>query len=120
MLNIKKNKVKKSLIDDFVKISLISNFYCSIKKINTLNNVLLTEDLNLALKLKKTYLVLITQLKLNDHSFKILMCDLNKNNNLFEKEKRSNYSNLINTLEQTKKVLTQISIELDSKLKLLT
>ena len=87
MLNIKKNKIKKSLIDDFVKISLISNFYFSIKEVNSTNNAVIAENLNLALKLKKTYLSLITQLKLNDNSFNILICDLNKNNNLFEKEK---------------------------------
>lgn len=120
MLNMKKNKIKKSLIDDFVKISLISNFYYSIQKVNIINNTLLVENLNLASKLKKTYLSLITKLKLNDNSFKILMCDLNKNNNLFEKEKMSNYRNLANTFKETKKVLTQISVELDSKLKLLT
>lgn len=119
MLNIKKNKMKKSLIDDFVKISLISNFYSSIKKLNITNNVLLIENINLSLKLKKAYLSLITQLKLNDLSFNILISDLNKNNNLFEKERKSNYANLANTLEETKKVLTRISVELDSKLKLL-
>ena len=120
MPNYRKNKIKVSLIDDFIQISLISNFCCSIERLNlNQHQTLLKENSNLVYILNKRYMELIEQLKLNDNSFKVLVNDLNKNNNLFEKEKQANFCHIEKTLKETKKVLTRIYAELDSKLKLL-
>lgn len=121
MLYHKKNKIKLSLIDDFIQISLISNFCCSVDNFKVSSDqILLNENLNLVLKLKDIYMSVVKKLKLYDTPFIILVSELNKNNTLFEKEKCFNFKNINQTLEKMKKVLTQISAELDSKLKLLT
>ena len=119
MTTLRKQKIKKSLIDDFIQISLISNFYFSLRNNNIANSYLSNDDARLLEFLKQSYLEIIKDLKLNDNSFMLLVCELNKNNQLFEKEQKSNFQNLGKTIDQTKKVLITISNELDVKLKLL-
>ena len=113
-----KNKIKILLIDDFVKISLISNFYYSLNifKTETIKNFNLSDKL--ALDLKNKYIKIIKKLNLNDQSFDLLLTELNLNNKLFEREYSENFKNLNRTLNETKKVLTEIANSLDYKLKL--
>ena len=85
MTTLRKQKIKKSLIDDFVQISLISNFYFSLRNNNIANSHLSNDDARLLEFLKQSYLGIIKDLKLNDNSFMLLVCELNKNNQLFEK-----------------------------------
>ena len=113
-----KNKIKILLIDDFVKISLISNFYYSLNifKTETIKNFNLNDKL--VLDLKNKYIKIIKKLNLNDQSFDLLLTELNLNNKLFEREYNENFKNLNRTLNETKKVLTEIANSLDYKLKL--
>ena len=121
MSNIRRNKVKLSLIDDYIQIYLINNFCLSVEKIKLTDEqfFLLNENKLACSKLNENYLYLFEKLKLKDLSLNLLLKDLKDNNMMFQKEKNNNFSTLNHTLFETKKALELISTNLNSKLKLL-
>lgn len=120
MRNPTKNKVKLSLIDDYIKIVLINNFF---------QNDILLNDLSLERKvaeirqlnnhIKLIYEQLFEMLKLNDTSLMILKNDLNQNNKMFNLETNSNFNHTPKIVEKAYNDLIDISQNLNEKLKVL-
>ena len=112
----KRKKIKLSLIDDYIKILLIENFFNNpFESINC--SKLFFETKNLSQTLKNKYDNLLNQLKLNDLSLLILKKELKENNNLYQHEKTHNFTSLEKTLFQTKFKLDEISNNLTNKIK---
>ena len=115
-----KNKVKLSLIDDYIKIVLINNFF---------QNDILLNDLSLESKvaeirqlnnhIKLIYEQLFETLKLNDTSLMILKNDLKQNNQMFNLETNSNFNHTPKIVEKAYNDLIDISQNLNEKLKVL-
>jgi hypothetical protein len=121
MSNFKRNKIKLSLIDDYIQIYLINNFCLSVENIHLTDEqfFLLKENKTICSKLNENYLCIFEKLKLQDLSLSVLLKDLKNNNTMLKKEQDNNFSTLNYTLSETKKVLDSISTSLDTKLKLL-
>lgn len=112
-----KNKVKLSLIDDYIKIILIKNFLNSTFNENNTGCVALLQNTQeLDSQLEKIYEALFAKLKMNDLSFDILKKELKENNSLFLKTKQNNFLNLENTLNNSNLQLNVIFNSLKSKI----
>jgi len=117
-----KNKVKLSLIDDYVKIVLIKNFFD-----NSFDNLNLDEQVRNAIQqtrslncqLEDFYEKLITKLKLDDISFDILKHDLTQNNQLFLRQANQNFEHFPQIVGKTSSDIINIVKELAQKLKVL-
>ncbi len=117
-----KNKIKLTLIDDYIKICLIKNFLN-----NDFNQAKLTPFyLNLISKLKhlnstleQIYCKIFEKLKLNNTSLDVLKRDLLNNNIQFEKEHLNNYLNCAKTIDKSNLLLNSILNNLKQKLKVL-
>lgn len=112
----KKNKIKLSLIDDYINIVLIKNFF---------NNSFAAFDLtdehtqkinnskSLDLMLEKTYISLFEKLNLKDLSFDILTKELEQNNSLFLSTNQANIERVFNrTLLSLNSILNNLSSKL--------
>lgn len=120
MINTKRNKIKLSLIDDYIKIVAIENFYNTLNDFSNENfSTLICNIKQLDFELKTTYTKLIKKLKLNDLSFLILKKELSLNNSIFINEQKTQFSNLKSTIEKTSEELNQINNNLKEKMKLL-
>lgn len=99
-----KNKLKLSLIDDYVKLVIFENFF------NTYNNLSFKEAISKRrqnTRLKKLYDILFEKLSMNDCSLLLLRQQLNKNNQLemlcnqqTEKDTLKKIFNSINNIEK--------------------
>lgn len=114
-----KNKLKLSLIDDYIKIVLIKNFYSNSFEDVDLND----ESIKLMDSCKKlnqllfsTYELLLEKLKLNEVSLDVLKQELELNNLMFLKEKAENFSHLNELCNKNTKLLTAINLNLKTKL----
>ena len=115
----KKQKLKLSLIDDYVQISLIKNFLNnSFENIQFTNESvsLMKSTQDLDIMLEQIYVSIFKALKLNDASFLVLKKELSENNSLFLNTKNCNFENLDYILSQSNLKLTQILNELKIKL----
>ncbi len=111
-----KRKLKLSLIDDYIKIITIKNFYNNpleqyynveiLKKINKLKELLNN--------LSTIYLQIFEKIRLKDESFMLLNHELSLNNKLFES---ITYENFSQTVDKTDNDLHSITNNLSYKLK---
>ena len=117
-----KKKVKLSLIDDYIRIVLIENFYNNSFEMfeldedltNTINK---TKSVNC--ELKEIYEKLFEVLKLNDISLLVLKKELQINNNLYKKTLNKGILNLIEVLNRNFLELSIIKLNLNKKLQTL-
>ena len=118
MLN--KNKIKLSLIDDYIKIIIIKNFFNNsyFEKVNTIScSHLIYTTQQLDFNLELIYNKIFDKLKLNNLSLIILKEELNSNNSLFLQLKKSNFINIANFISNLLKELTTIEQNLKQKTK---
>lgn len=111
-----KRKLKLSLIDDYIKIITIKNFYNNpleqyynveiLKKINKLKELLNN--------LSTIYLQIFEKIRLKDESFILLNHELSLNNKLFES---ITYENFSQTVDKTDNDIHSITNNLSYKLK---
>ena len=90
-----KNKIKLSLIEDYIKIVLIKNFYSNSFDdidLSAESRKLLDNCKKLNQLLLSTYELLLDKLNLNDISLDILKQELKQNNLMFLREKTDNFS----------------------------
>lgn len=113
-----KNKIKLSLIDDYIKICLIKNFLS-----NNFDSFNLSPSyLNLLSELKQTnsilehsYNLLIQKLNLNNESLLILKDEVSKNNRQFELIEKEGSNNVIKLIDESNKEINIILSSLDQK-----
>lgn len=112
----RKNKIKLSLVDDYIKIIIIKNFFNNqIENISTNCFDLLKSTQNLDIMLEKIFENLFEQLKMNDSSLALLKKELKENNSLFLTLKRNNFSDLEKTLKTSNNLLINIMENLKKK-----
>ena len=117
-----KNKVKLSLIDDYIRIVLIENF-----NNNSFEMFELDEDLTNTInktkavnsELKEIYEHIFDAMKLNDMSLLVLKKELKSNNNLYKRTINKNLLNLIEVLNRNFLELSIIKLNLKKKLQTL-
>ena len=117
-----KNKVKLSLIDDYIRIVLIENF-----NNNSFEMFELDEDLTNTInktkavnsELKEIYEHIFDAMKLNDMSLLVLKKELKSNNNLYKRTVNKNLLNLIEVLNRNFLELSIIKLNLKKKLQTL-
>lgn len=120
MCKLTKNKVKLSLIDDYIKIVLINNFFQNDILLNDLSlEGKVTEIKQLNNRIKLIYEQLFDILKLNDTSLMILKNDLKQNNQMFTLETNSGFNHTPKIVEKAYNDLIDISQNLNEKLKVL-
>lgn len=117
-----KNKIKLTLIDDYIKICLIKNFLCNnfnqIDLPNSyLNEVEKLKQLNATLE--QIYCEIFEKLHLNNLSLDILKKDLKHNNSQFENEEKKNNTNYTKLIDQSNNQLNSILFHLKEKLQVL-
>ena len=117
----RKNKIKMSLVDDYVKIGILNNLFEKLLTTaitqNTKDNI--QKQIASSTQLKIVYDVLFELLKINDVSLLILKNDLNQNNALFYKLKQDNFSHLDEIIKKASKDIDTIALNLKEKLKAL-
>ena len=106
-----KNKIKLTLIDDYIKICLIKNFLYNNFNEQDLSNLYLDEieklkKLNTALE--HLYCEIFEKLQLNNLSLDILKKDIKHNNFQFENEEKKHTSNYTKLIDQSKIQLNTI------------
>lgn len=114
----KRKKVKLSLIDDYIKIIIVNNFYK-----NPINqNILDNDTINLINKiklisenLKIKYDEIFEKLKLNDLSLLILKKELHSNNSIYNSFLKSNFNNIQPTLIKIESTLKNILSDFQAK-----
>ena len=114
-----KNKIKLSLIDDYIKIVLIKNFYSnSFEEVDITddNKTLMDTSKKLNQVLFSTYELLFEKLKLNDASLDVLKQDLEKNNLMFLQKQSQNFADLKEIFTKQIDLLNNINLNLKSKL----
>ena len=107
----KRNKVKLSLIDDYINILLVENFFnndIDIKNFKTTTQEKYEKLKTLTSTLKSNYDKVFESLKLNDLSLLILKKELKNNNSFFQNVKQNNFELLDRKLDKTLKFLTKI------------
>lgn len=112
-----KTNLKLSLIDDYIQIVLIENFFKN--EISTIFSSLSTNIHKIQKHcslLKSFYEKLINLLKLNNVSFLVLQKQLSLNNTLYEKEKLNNFLNTPKIINQFEETLINISKNIKQKL----
>ncbi len=109
-----KSAIKLSLIDDYITISLIDNFYNNNFSCNLIP--IIEKQKSLCLSLKKIYDKIFTLLNLKDISFSILEEQLSKNNHLYFQQANETFENLEKTLSKNEMLLSNINTNLGKKL----
>ena len=118
----KKRKVKLSLIDDYIRIILIENFYNNSFDAFNLDEEtlkLLNKTKTFNLQLKNIYDELLEKLNLNDISLLILKKELKTNNTMFKRISNKSFLNLLEVCERNNLELNLIELNLKQKLKTL-
>lgn len=116
MMYYTKKKIKLSLIEDYILICLVNNFY-----LNSFNSLadeirsLFEQTKQLNSQLKDTYELMFNKLKMNDLSLLILKKELKENNSLYKISKLQNFANIATTIESFNEKLTNILNNLPSK-----
>ena len=111
-----KRKIKLSLIDDYVKICLIKNFYfndffnISLKQKNCIENIKIT-----LLATSNIYDNIFKECKMNDVSLLVLQKELSENNNMFTHQLKD-MGELDNLLIQHRNEISNIYTGLKEKL----
>ena len=103
-----KNKIKLSLIDDYIKIVLIKNFLnnsFSAFELNKEQTDQINHSKTLVCLLDKTYNSIFDKLKLNDLSFEILKKELSQNNILFLRTTASKLNQILNSNNLTLNII---------------
>ena len=119
MLCFKKNKIKLSLIEDYISLILFKNFFNNdFTFINTDKNKLYKSQAKLN-SLLKLYENAFLKLKMNDLSLLILKKELKRNNYLYSQEQKSNFSTIHFTVEKINNKLTSIFASYKEKQKVL-
>lgn len=122
MLIFKKNKIKLSLIEDYISIFFIKNFFE-----NDFSSIPLSDqDKDIFLETKKQtnslfiiYESVFKRIKMYDLSLLILKKELKDNNILYAQTQNKNFHNISQTINQFKQKLIQITNSLIEKQKLL-
>ena len=122
MLIFKKNKIKLSLIEDYISILFIKNFFE-----NDFSSIPLSDqDKDIFLETKKQtnslfiiYESVFKRIKMYDLSLLILKKELKDNNILYAQTQNKNFHNISQTINQFKQKLIQITNSLIEKQKLL-
>lgn len=122
MLIFKKNKIKLSLIEDYISILFIKNFFE-----NDFSSIPLSDqDKDIFLETKKQtdslfiiYESVFKRIKMYDLSLLILKKELKDNNILYAQTQNKNFHNISQTINQFKQKLIQITNSLIGKQKLL-
>lgn len=122
MLIFKKNKIKLSLIEDYISIFFIKNFFE-----NDFSSIPLSDqDKDIFLETKKQtnslfiiYESVFKRIKMYDLSLLILKKELKDNNILYAQTQNKNFHNISQTINQFKQKLIQITNSLIGKQKLL-
>ena len=122
MLCFKKNKIKMSLIEDYIQILFSKTFFDN----EFLSISLSSNEHQLFIKTKKNvyflnnaYESIFKKLKMNDISLLILKKEIKNNNNLFLQEKQNNFKTLSITINRINQELQRISNSLKDKSTLL-
>lgn len=119
MLFFKKNKIKLSIIEDYIQLLVIDNFFKN--DFSTLeeglNKDLFLKTKNLHKELLFNFNQTLEILKMNDLSLLILKKDLKDANHIYLKEKNSNFSTLNSTLKDINTKLKLLSLNLEKKQK---
>ncbi|MBQ8615757.1 MAG: hypothetical protein IJ415_04250 [Clostridia bacterium] len=111
----KKQKLKLSLIDDYVQISLIKNFLNNNIQFTNESVGLMKSTQDLDNMLEQIYLSIFKTLKFDDPSFQILKKELHENNSLFLNTRNCDFKNLDKILNQCNLKLNQILHDLKLK-----
>ena len=110
-----KNKLKLTLIDDYVKLIIFNNFFNNdFKNITICQQIKSMKELNC--ELKNTYEKLFNQLKMKDYSFLLLKQQLKLNNLLFESQVQNNFKEIDKVINKIYSAQNQILEALKFKL----
>lgn len=115
---IKKNRIKLSLIDDYIKIITMKNFLNNSfddVEISSTSSLLLEKLQKANNKLENVLEKLLTCLNLKDSSFAILKTELEQNNKLFEFLQIKHFKNLEQILSSSYFELHKIDCSLNDK-----
>ena len=109
MLFFKRNKIKLSLIEDYVQLVIISNFFKNdFSFLNDKNKIIIIKYKQMSSTLLTIYNQTFVKLKMNDLSLLILKKDLKNNNSLYLREESSQFSMFDKTLDEIFVKLTLI------------
>ncbi len=115
-----KNKIKLSLIDDYIKICLIKNFLNNNfepAKLDSFYLNLIPKMKQIDLCLEQAYNEIFNLLKLNDTSLEVLKNNLSSNNKQFELIQKQQFHNCSQIIDQSNNQLKSILNSLKSKTK---
>ena len=108
-----KNKIKLSLVDDYVKLVIFENFFNSY---NSFAGIEVVQKRNQNSQLRKVYDIMFEKLRMNDCSLLLLKQQLKANNNLSYICNKQTEQDIINKIFDS---INQIEANLKDKIRLL-
>ena len=118
MLFFKKNKIKLSIIEDYIQLLVIDNFFKNdFSCVVQLDKTLFAEVNKTHTFIMFQYNQTLEKLKMNDLSLLLLKQELKDVNHIYNRLEQNNFSNINLTLEELSKKLSTLSLSLKEKQK---
>ena len=122
MLIFKKNKLKMSLVEDYIVIILAKNFFNNEFDFSSLSNQdkeMLKQNRKIVENLNNVYQNMFKQLKMDDLSLLILNKEIKESNSWYIHEKQNKFTSLPLTIRKITEKINTIEVSLHEKQKVL-